>query len=160
MSTRVFIAILFLSFFALQSCFKIETYPPEPKIEFLDFIFVDTVDVLGNIVLEGTLHLYFEDGDGDVGFDTTTPRKNTIFLEKFIVVNGQEVLADVAIPLDYYVPKFENSNEVSTIKGEMFVNDLNEMMPFDSDTILYKFYIVDRAGHKSNVESTGYLVLK
>lgn len=160
MSTRILILILFISLFALQSCFKVETYPPEPRVEFLDFKYVDTIDGLENHVLNGTLHFYFEDGDGDVGFDTTTPRKNTIFLEKYIVTDGVEILSDVSVPLNFYVPEFENSGENSTLKGEMFVNDLNESYPLNSDTIFYKFYIVDRAGNKSNVESTGYLVLK
>ncbi len=159
MSTKVLIAALIVLAFIMQSCFKPEVYPPEPSIEFLDFNFIDTVDLLDNPVLNGTLHFYFVDGDGDVGFDTTSPRKNTIFLEKYKIENGQEILIDLTVPLSYFVPEFENSTENSALKGEMFVNDLNETFPFEDDTILYKFYIVDRSGNKSNVANTGYLVL-
>jgi hypothetical protein len=67
---------------------------------------------------------------------------------------------DLQIPLEFYVPVFENSDPDMALKGDMFVNDLNEIFPFSDDTIMYKFYIVDRAGNKSNVEETGFLVLK
>lgn len=144
----------------LQSCFKVETYPPEPQIDMLDFTYKDTVDELDNPVLNGTLHFYFVDGDGDIGFDTTTPRENTIFIEKFKISGGQEISLDYLVPLNYYVPKFTHSGTNQTLKGEIIVNDLNEIYPFEADTIMYKFYIVDRAGNKSNTESTGYLILQ
>lgn len=71
--------ILFLLLFSFSSCFKPQTFPKEPNIEFIDFIVKDTFDILQNRVLNGTLHFYFVDGDGDIGYDTTSPRQNTIF---------------------------------------------------------------------------------
>jgi len=144
----------------LQSCFKVEPFSPVPSIEFMDFNLVDTTDLLGNRVLNGTLHFYFVDGDGDIGFDTTSPRQNTIFLEKFKIANGIESKIDLLVPLSYFVPKFSNSSNNRTLKGEMIINDLNENFPLEYDTIVYKFYIVDREGNTSNIESTGYISLK
>lgn len=155
----IILIILFCTVF-LQSCFKIEPYSPIPSIEFLDFSAVDTTDLLGNRVINGTLHFYFVDGDGDIGFDTISPRQNTIFIEKFKVVNGTESKIDLIVPLNYFVPKFSNSSNRKTLKGEMIVNDLNENFPLEYDTIIYKFYIVDRAGNTSNIETTGYIKLK
>ncbi len=147
-------------FFSFYSCFKPQTYPNEPHIEFLNFDFIDTTDLLQNPILNGKLHFYFVDGDGDIGFDTTSPRKNTIFLQKYKIENDKEILIDLQVPFEYFVPKFQNTDLAPSLKGEMFVKDLNETFPFENDTIMYKFYIIDRANNKSNTESTGYLVLK
>lgn len=151
--------VSFLFSFLFHSCFKPQSYPKEPKIEFIDFIIKDTLDILQNRVLNGSLHFYFIDGDGDIGFDTTSPKKNTIFLQKYRIENQAEVLIDLQVALEYFVPKFKNTNQNGVLQGEMIVRDLNETFPFDYDTILYKFYIKDRAGHKSNIANTGHIIL-
>ncbi|MDD2385271.1 MAG: hypothetical protein PHP52_00650 [Bacteroidales bacterium] len=141
------------------SCFRIEQYSPIPKIEFIEFTLKDTLDGLQNRVLNGTLQFAFVDGDGDIGFDTIQPQKNTIFLEKYRFVAGVLTPVELILPLNYYVPKFTPVGNDKTLKGEIIVNDLNENYPFNGDTILYKFYIVDRAGNVSNVESTGNMII-
>lgn len=153
----VFVLITIL---IIQSCFKIEKYPPIPKVEFLSFEIKDSVDLLGNIVLSGTLHFYFVDGDGDIGHDTIGEIKNTIFLDKYKIENGKAIKIDLLVPLNYYVPKFVKTGNNKTLKGEMFVKDLNEYFPLLYDTIMYKFYIIDRAGNRSNIDSTGYIILQ
>ena len=144
----------------MQSCFKIETYPVEPSVKTIGFTLVDSMDLLGNPILNGTLHFSFIDGDGDIGFDTVAPQQNTIFIEKYKIVNGISQLVNLSPPLYYYVPKFTSEGNNRALKGEMFVRDLNEYQPFDGDTIMYKFYIVDRAGHVSNIDSTEYLIIE
>jgi len=155
------ISFLFLGLFAI-SCFRIEEYPPEPQIELIEFVFVDTVDGMenGNRVFNGTLRFSFIDGDGDIGFDTTSPQQNTIFLEKYKYNNGVLSIVDLNIDPHYYVPYFNPEGPNKTLKGEMIIYDIDEYPPFDGDTILYKFFIVDRAGNVSNIESTGNLILK
>lgn len=160
MKNKFVILLLVFLTFGINSCFKPEVFPPEPNIEFVSCTFIDTIDVLDNPVLNGTLKFYFVDGDGDIGFDTTSPRKNTIFLEKYKIKNSQEVLVELLVPLEFYVPLLENSEPDIALRGEMLVNDLNELTSSLNDTIMYKFYIVDRAGNKSNVETTGPLVLR
>ncbi len=152
--------IVLVIFVLVISCFRIEQYPPEPQIELISFTFRDTLDGLDNPVLRGTLHFSFVDGDGDIGFDTAAPQQNTIFLEKYKYVDGLLTPAELLVPLNYYVPKFEPEGNNKTLKGEIMVNDIDETSPFNGDTILYKFYIVDRAGNVSNVETTGDLILK
>lgn len=153
----IFIIINLITF---VSCFKIITYPETPEVDFISFEIKDSLDILGNSVISGTLHFYFVDGDGDIGFDTIGGVKNTIFLEKYKIENGTPIKIDLLVPLNYYVPKFEKTGNNKTLKGEMFVYELNEYVPFEYDTIMYKFYIIDRAGNKSNVDSTGYIALK
>ena len=153
------ILMFFLLLAVSVSCFNIEQYPPEPQIEFISFVFTDTIDELDNRVLNGTLHFSFVDGDGDIGFDTTSPQQNTIFLEKYKYQNGVVTPIDLVVPLNYYLPKFQTEGNRKTLKGEILINDLDENFPFSGDTILYKFYIVDRAGNVSNVETTGPLVI-
>ena len=155
----IVLIILFISIFAFQACFKLEQYPPEPQVEFIDFIFIDTIDGLGNSILKGTLHFSFIDGDGDIGFDTTSPQQNTIFLEKYKLENGILVPIELLVPLNYYVPEFETDKKNRSLKGEMYVNDLNEIYPLSNDTIMYKFYIIDRTGNHSNIDSTGYITV-
>lgn len=146
-------------FLILQSCFKIETYPPEPEVSLIDFVFIDSVDALGNEVRNGTLHFSFVDGDGDIGFDTTSPQQNTIFIEKYKFIDGELTKLDLIVPLNFYVPKFSSTGNNKALKGEIYVNDLNETKPFNGDTIMYTYYIVDRSGNKSNVDSTEFMVV-
>lgn len=158
MKSKFLIIFSILLLVGFSSCFKPDVYPPEPHIDLIKFVYVDTVDALDNIVLNGTLTFYFVDGNGDIGYDTSSPIKNTIFMEKYAIRNGEEVLLDLQVPLHFYVPIFENSDPDMALKGEMIVKDINEIVPFSDDTIMYKFYIIDRAGNKSNEESTGYLI--
>ncbi len=158
---KVLILVLILSLFlSLQSCFKIETYSPEPKVTLIDFIFTDTVDELENEVRNGTLHFSFVDGDGDIGFDTTAPQQKTIFLEKYKFIDGILTKLDFdELNLDYYIPKFSPTGNNKALQGEIYVNDLNETKPFVGDTIMYTYYIVDRSGNKSNVDSTEFMIV-
>ena len=156
------IGILLLSSLLILSvsCFRIEQYPDEPSIELISFTYADTVDILDNNVLRGTLHFSFVDGDGDIGFDTTSPQQNPIFLEKYKYINGVLTPVTLQVPQSYYVPLFEPEGNNKTLKGEIFVNEIDEKPPYNGDTVVYKFYIIDRAGNVSNVESTGDMILQ
>ena len=76
-----YIVLLLLAAAIMPSCKPEEEYPIEPIVTFKDFSFTDTV-LLGNTVKRGTLTFSFTDGDGDIGFDTISPRQNTIFMTK------------------------------------------------------------------------------
>ncbi|MDD2636122.1 MAG: hypothetical protein PHW82_11550 [Bacteroidales bacterium] len=154
--TVLSLIVILISF----SCFRIEHYSPIPKIEFIDFTFNDTLDGLQNRVLSGTLRFLFVDGDGDIGFDTIQPQQNTIFIEKYRYVAGVLSPVELLLPLNYYVPKFTPVGNHKTLTGEIIVKDLNENYPLSGDTIVYKFYIVDRAGNVSNIESTGNMIIE
>lgn len=159
------IVLTIIIIFSVCSCFKIETYPPEPQIEFISFIMTDSVDSFENQGLIGELRFSFIDGDGDLGFiqpgDTITESiSKTIFISAFTKISGEFVEDTGRIPLNYRIPYFESIGNNKTLKGEIIVKDINHYPPYKGDTIKYKFYIEDRAGNKSNIEETQELVLE
>ncbi len=40
------------------SCFKPDVFPPEPHIDFVEFVFIDTVDALDNPVYKRHLKIF------------------------------------------------------------------------------------------------------
>lgn len=148
----------------VTSCFRIETYPPEPQIELKYFTLTDTLDILGNPVLKGELCISFIDGDGDIGYRETTDTAaadtlKTVFMKQFRKQNGSFVEQQLTLPLNFRVPFFESTGNNPTLKGDIIIHDLNHSPPFEGDTIKYSIYIKDRAGNKSNTIETSELVL-
>lgn len=140
---------------ALVSCEPKVDYPDEPTVEFKSFTFADTT-LLGNPVKQGTLTFSFTDGDGDIGFDTVA-RKNTIFMTKHKMVNNVLTQMDLLVDLNYFVERIYSDNDRHAVSGDIKIEDLNEYKNTFGDTIMYKFYIVDRAGNRSNTDSTGLI---
>lgn len=159
-----YIITILLLIYGLQSCQNIKTYPPEPYIEFISIEYEYIQDALGNATLNGTLKFYFVDGDGDIGFhppaENDTVVNNTVFMDKYRMKNGSYELVDLVIPFQYRVPYFSTSGNNKTLEGEIIITDIIETQNLQSDTIKYDFYIKDRAGNKSNIESTGDLILR
>ncbi len=143
----------------LQSCRNNETYPDEPVVKFKDFTFTDT-SIIGNLMKRGTLTFSFTDGDGDIGFDTASPRQNTIFMTKYKMQNNVLSQMDLLVELNYFVERIFTDENPHAISGDIKVEDLNEYSMSFGDTIMYKFYIVDRSGNRSNTDSTGLIVIK
>ncbi|MBA7579337.1 hypothetical protein ES708_21207 [subsurface metagenome] len=59
---------------------------------------------------------------------------------------------DLETPLNYRIPYIESEGQNKTLKGEIQVDFFYLIIKYD--TIKYKFYIVDRALHKSNDQET------
>lgn len=161
---RSLLVFLFL-LLGLNSCFKIKTYPPEPSVEYISFVLVDSTDALNNQVLYGELHFSFVDGDGDLGFVESTDTalesiSKTIFITPFRKLNGVFVQDTPIIPMHYRMPYFETGGNNKTLLGEIIVKDLNYYPPFSGDTIKYEFYIKDRAGNFSNIEETEEVIIE
>ena len=160
MSKRILTYLLTATIFAaiLISCEPKVDYPDEPTVEFKSFTFTDTT-LLGNPVKQGTLTFSFTDGDGDIGFDTISPRQNTIFMTKHKMVNNVLTQMDLLVDLNYFVERIYTDNNRHAVSGDIKIEDLNEYKNTFGDTIMYKFYIVDRAGNRSNTDSTGLIVV-
>lgn len=141
------------------SCRREEKFPDEPIIKFKSFDFTDTT-IIGNKVKQGLLTFTFTDGNGDIGFDTTSPRQNTIFLTKFCLKNDTLQQIETLVEMNYFVNRVFKDENPHSISGEMQVADLNEFALNFGDTIMYKFYIIDRAGNRSNIDSTGLIVVQ
>jgi len=154
--------LIYLSLLTLtiaQSCKPDVEYPDVPTVSFKDFYFVDTV-LLGNTVKQGTLVFSFTDGDGDIGFDTVQPRQNTIFMSKYKMSNNVLTQMDLLVDLNYFVERIYSDDRRQSISGDIKIEELNEYTMSFGDTIMYKFYIVDRAGNRSNTDSTGLIVVR
>jgi len=149
--------VIILSF--SSGCEKIRQLPPEPYIEFRQFTMFDTIDILGNPAKAGILEFYFEDGDGDLGLrqpiegqTDTTNLFFTLFYKEDGVFTEADTL-DFNNPPDYRIPYMEREGQNKTLQGLIEITFLYFI--FDSnDTIRYDFYIKDRAGNESNIEST------
>lgn len=168
--------IILLSLAALltYSCKKYEEYPPEPTLEYLDFIILR--DNMG-IDQRGVLRLGFTDGNGDIGlydYDTLAPYDYNLFIKYFELQNGvfKEVFQITPVPVNDSVTLYDTATfngripiltpagKNKAIRGEiddtLFIN--NPLSSFD--TIKFEAYIIDRALNKSNVIATPPILVK
>lgn len=141
------------------SCEPFEKVSDVPEIHFksLSEMFrVDTGDIHVNAV---DLTFSFIDGNADFGVDKSENPVDTLnfFMIPFQKTDG----AYDSIDVDVYGRKYTISRNESldrigqnkTVKGDIKVQ-IQYFIDPPFDTIRYDFYIVDRAGNKSNVEST------
>ena len=148
----------------VNACYEIKEYPPEPEIEYKSFSVSDTIDALDNPVLSGTLRLHFVDGDGDIGheesMDTTSEDTNkNLFIDLLKKEEGSYQEVELAVPYEYRIPYFETTANNPTLEGDIIVSAINFNAPYEGDTIKLRFYLIDRAGNKSNIEVTPEVVL-
>jgi hypothetical protein len=165
MRTINYLVIFAVIILASVSCGKIQTLPPEPKIEFTSFTVFDTIDILGNSTKGGRLEFYFEDGDGDLGLPTPSEGQtfDTINLFFSLYRKSGGVMApapdnDPLKPSGYRIPYMERLGQNKLLKGTIKVTFLY-LFYFKSDTIRYDFYLKDRAENQSNTASTGEITL-
>jgi hypothetical protein len=142
----------------LGACEKIQSFPPEPSIEFKEFILEDTAGGLR----KGTLVFTFVDGDGNLGIYPGAPDSiRNLFLEQQEKVNGEYLPVEQIFPLHFRVllhPNMAREGQNKTLKGEIRLRLLYDFTPWD--TIRYEFYIVDNDQTKSNVEITPDIPIK
>ncbi|MCK4700132.1 MAG: hypothetical protein KAT38_07345 [Bacteroidales bacterium] len=147
------------------SCQKIESLPEIPSISFKSFILKDTTDALGNEGKIGELTFDFEDGDGDIGLTqpdslSADSTNFNLFFTMFDKIDGEFIEVpenDLEAPLNYRIPYIEKEGQNKALKGEIQVDFI--YLLFEYDTFKYTFFIVDRALHKSNVETTPEIAL-
>ncbi|MEN8224249.1 MAG: hypothetical protein ABFS05_02715 [Bacteroidota bacterium] len=160
------------------SCKKVEKFSEIPRIEFINFEKIYNPDL--EIYDRGVLSFSFEDGDGDIGlnssdtfppYDASSDYHYNLIISFFELQNGE--LAKV--PILWYNPDTEEFDTLSlsaripdltpqgtnkAINGE--IHDTLFMYNFNSDfdTIKFEAYILDRALHESNTISTPLIVRK
>jgi hypothetical protein len=163
MKFKIVPVLVLFSILALASCGKIETLPPEPRIEYTSFAVFDTTDLLGNQIKGGKLKFYFEDGDGDLGLDVPDENAETdtinLFVNLFRVNNGKVSPApvnDPFTPTGFRIPYMERTGQNKILKGDISVIFFY-LFYTQEDTIKYDFYIKDRAGNSSNTASTSLI---
>jgi hypothetical protein len=148
-----------------SSCMKKEVFPETPQIAFQSFVPVfDT----GKYATRGFLTISFKDGDGDIGLkeDETQPPFDTgsIYYYNYVIdyyekQNGSFVRVDFLIPFSTRIPYLTPEDPNKAIKG-IIVDTLMLNPKPAHDTIKFKFFIYDRALHKSNVDSTPPIILR
>lgn len=151
-----FIVLLLLSAIVLFSgCSDEATYPITPEIKFKSLEKYISSSAADSLVISFT----FTDGDGDLGTPFTDPTTRDIFARLFELKNGVFVEAILAAPLEYRLPYLEPRGNNNSLKGEVRINiDYNILQP--NDTIYYKLFIKDRAGHTSNEITSSTIITR
>jgi hypothetical protein len=174
--TKISFILSILAVLAVISCRRIEEFPPEPVITFMEFEKI--FNATDSIYDRGILKFEFTDGDGDLGLaksDTFPPFNPgskyyyNLIIDYYEVRNGVEtpvyltfynavteefdtVYLSARIPL--LTPRGSNKSLSGDIHDTIFIYNYNS----DFDTLFLEFYIVDRALHESNTERTPYIV--
>jgi hypothetical protein len=159
------IAALAVVVLATPSCMKEEKFSDIPQIAFENFTLeFDT----GNYATRGYLTISFKDGDGDIGLRTDqkeppynpgSPYYYNYIIDYYEQQNGVFVKVDLDPSFNARIPYLTPSDLNKAIKG--FIVDTLGLSPVPvHDTIKFKFFIYDRALHKSNVDSTPPIIVR
>jgi len=156
------IGLLLLILIAGWRCLDAPNYPDEPYIEFLS-ISKDTLDQ-GVFQQDSLIVLFrFEDGDGDIGRTDQDPENNIFFIDE----------RTGTLDNTFGIPTLPEDGAGNGVEGEVkillfttcciFPDGSDPCMPsnlFPIDTVQYRIYIKDRAGHKSNEILTTPIILR
>jgi hypothetical protein len=162
---RIFYIMVIMAL-VLSGCPVPKTLPDVPRVEFKSFILDYKINALNQEILTGTLTFDFEDGDGDIGFEAYEDSINmpdtlkyNLFLTLHERVNGKYRVVDTSelgSPPFYRIPPLDREGQNKTLKGEISVDI--EYFTIDYDTLRYSFYLMDRAFHRSNVDTTNEII--
>lgn len=176
LSSKIQLFLIIIMMAVAGSCKKVDKFPPEPRIEYMNFTRVYNPDL--EIYDRGVLQFSFEDGDGDIGLNSndTFPPFNAnsqyyynLIITYFEMQNGELV----EVPILWFNPQTEQYDTLSlssripnltpdgvnkAISGEIF--DTLFIYNFNSqfDTIKFDAYIIDRALNESNSISTPLII--
>ncbi|UBM62476.1 hypothetical protein LA303_00505 [Candidatus Sulfidibacterium hydrothermale] len=173
---KIGLILLLPALLCMVSCQNKEDYPIIPQIHFSRFLL--EVDTAAHVARRGVLEFTFEDGDGDIGlpanylqppFDPGSKYYYNLIIKYFEKQNGKfvevpllswnpdsgrydTITFNARIP--WLTPDLGDKSISGTIQDTLFLdNPLS-----DYDTIMFTFFIYDRALHKSNVDSTPPIV--
>lgn len=173
---KIGLILLLPALLCMVSCQNKEDYPIIPQIHFSCFLL--EVDTAAHVARRGVLEFTFEDGDGDIGlpanylqppFDPGSKYYYNLIIKYFEKQNGKfvevpllswnpdsgrydTITFNARIP--WLTPDLGDKSISGTIQDTLFLdNPLS-----DYDTIMFTFFIYDRALHKSNVDSTPPIV--
>ena len=157
--------ILITGILMLSSCMKREEFSVIPQIAYQGFTLgFDS----GLYARRGFLIISFKDGDGDIGlrpemkwppFDTGSIYYYNYIIDYFEKQNGTFVKIVLDPPYNARIPYLTPDDHNKSIKG--IIVDTLTLNPIPvHDTVKFKFFIYDRALHKSNVDSTPPIILR
>ncbi len=167
---KILIALILASIFMSQ-CQKIENYPDEPQIEFLEVIVKDSIDVLDNKIKHVTLKFKVIDGDGDIGlneYDTLGPFSRdssyyyNLFIKEYEKIDEEFVeVKDNEFPRNYRIPDLtpegQNKTLIANVSVEMEYG-FSDQIPLRFTEFKYYFKLADRSFNFSNTDTSSVIV--
>ena len=144
----------------LFACKKSEQFSDIPYLEFRKYQLKDSVDALGNIAKICELHLYFTDGDGDIGLfdeDTIAPFDYNLFVNYFETQNDSLQQINVSPPFHIRIPNLTPSGQNKSLKVNLKYD--MDVTYRNSDTIKFELKLFDRALNESDWVGTGLIIL-
>lgn len=171
MLNRYIIYVFFLA--AVFLCLKCELdtkkYSPVPAIQFLSSEVKKESGVPGFNFDVATIEFYLIDGDGDFGLgdgDTLPPfigdSVNNFFFTQYLVTDGL-LVEDTSLKITAYkIPRIDIQGNDKTIKAKVYVDfeyDTKNNYDPPLDSLMYSFFVLDRALNKSNIEWTDTIIL-
>jgi hypothetical protein len=156
-SKIVLFIVLLMLFFA---CKKRESFSDIPYLEFTKYELKDSVDALGNITKLCELHIYFTDGDGDIGLfndDTIAPYDYNLFVNYFEMHNDSLQQINVNPPYHIRMPNLTPTGQNKSLKVDVKY-DVNVTYR-NSDTIKFELKLFDRVLNESDWVSSSLIIL-
>ena len=142
------------------ACKKRESFSDIPYLEFSHYELKDSVDALGNITKLCELHIYFTDGDGDIGLfndDTIAPYDYNLFVNYFEMHNDSLQQINVNPPYHIRMPNLTPTGQNKSLKVDVKY-DVNVTYR-NSDTIKFELKLFDRALNESDWVSSSLIIL-
>jgi hypothetical protein len=159
--------ILLISVLAVTGCIKEKNFPPQPIIEFDQFI-----NYVGknNVVDSADCIIKFQDGDGDIGLavnDTfSKPNLRMKYLYKgkdglfhpFDAIDSTTVLDTMFF--DYRIPNITPDGQYKALDGTIKAKLRTSPVFYPTHKVVkFEIVLTDRAGNKSNMVSTNEITL-
>ncbi len=144
------------------ACKKREEFSNIPYLEFTKYEIKDSIDALGNITKLCELHLFFTDGDGDIGLfeeDTIAPFDYNLFVNYFEMKNNslQQIIDTLNPPYHIRIPNLTPTGQNKSLKVDMKYDV--DITYRNSDTIKFELKLFDRALNESEWVSSSLIIL-
>ena len=144
------------------ACKKREKFSDIPYLEFTKYEIKDSVDALGNITKLCELHLFFTDGDGDIGLfeeDTIAPFDYNLFVNYFEMKNNslQQIIDTLNPPYHIRIPDLTPTGQNKSLKVDLKYDV--DVTYRNSDTIKFELQLFDRALNESERVSSSLIIL-
>ena len=144
------------------ACKKREKFSDIPYLEFTKYEIKDSVDALGNITKLCELHLFFTDGDGDIGLfeeDTIAPFDYNLFVNYFEMKNNslQQIIDTLNPPYHIRIPNLTPTGQNKSLKVDLKYDV--DITYRNSDTIKFELKLFDRALNESEWVSSSLIIL-
>lgn len=161
---RQYIFLFVFGAIFLYTCKSPQTEPLPPNITFKNILLADSFDALGNKVKLCRLCFNVIDANGDIGLaenDTTGAyHKDSLyhydlFTKLFEVKNGEPIEIDEPAPRNFRIPYIVPAGQNKLLMADIYIDmdfTFNQQQQLMYDSVMFEFYIVDRALHKSNTE--------